>query len=239
MNGLSYTIIFILVLLACGLTFAIANVIKLDVQIKKNKKIFNLVPTTNKLAKNKSKLELLKEYVESFIVDSGIDLENVYVHNENITTSSRGFCLFANSDHQLTGHCGMKHIHAKANEFFLMIPEVTNYETAYVCIHEVAHFVYKHAFETKASFMKEYEADLYAYKMLDKFYDNVLVHNYENYELDFLKRIHQCDMNIVQIHTSYNITHYINERNVNEVPQELIDFMYDDIYSSHLTKILS
>lgn len=128
-----------------------------------------------KLFEVKNNKQGIIDYTESFLIDCGIDLSNVYIQNIN----NNGCCKLAlrthkNSPTSLFSDFKFSNVW-KQDTQYLILPDFDNtnnisdvYYIASVWIHEIAHYIFKHNFNLKSKVITEYEACLYSEKMLEK-----------------------------------------------------------------------
>lgn len=178
-------------------------------------KIYNFFKFKNKLKVFKSKvklepLEQIKIYCEELLIDSGIPLENVFVHNFN----RNGQCTRYNYSSKFEFENFKTSNIIQKNQYYLVLPEIKDYYTASVWIHEIAHYIFKHLDDKRPLFIHEYEAETYSEKMLNKLeIDYSFSHKIS---LESSKRIHQLELDIVQTHRLYYVHSYVKKSDLNK-----------------------
>jgi hypothetical protein len=126
--------------------------------------ILRLFPKLRK----KTKVEMWQENAEQLVIASGINLENVLVHNYGLW----GKCGIRNYwdcvEHKDANYGDIKITIPHLKEPFIIVPEIKGWWSYHAWIHEIAHYKMKHYDSTKPTFITEYEAEKVTYDWCEK-----------------------------------------------------------------------
>lgn len=181
-------------------------------------------PTKRRDKKNKSKIENWQEYAEKLVIESGIDLDNVLVHNHGRwglcgqkAYEFRNYCVtYESKDLGL-----LKFPLPLSDRPYIMVPEITDWWSFSVWIHEIGHYTHKHYEDsTKPKFIKEYEAEKFC---LDKVKECGLVSDYEFIDFKY-SSVGYLDSFIDKAIVGGDI------KKIEDIPKEIVDFLYQCDY---------
>lgn len=182
--------------------------------------------------------ELIK-IAEEYLIDSGIDLNHVYIHNEN----SDGVCIYNFFKYNKKITVGILNndtikFDINSNKHILILPElhktpVNSFDFFFrlsVWFHEIAHYIFKHNTDyVKDISIIEYEACKYSEEIMKRLpiidksayllnFENIFIHtkNIRNIHLDY----------IILENKSY-VKKYINNKNKMFLPNEVLEYIKD------------
>lgn len=180
--------------------------------------------------------ELIK-IAEEYLIDSGINLNNVYIHNEN----SNGVCMYNPFKHNKKTTANILNndtikFDINSNGHVLILPElhikpVNSLDFFFrlsVWFHEIAHYIFKHNTDyVKDISIIEYEACKYSEEIMKRlpiidksaFFlncENILNHtkNIRNIHLDY----------VISQNKSY-VKGFINNKNKMFLPNDVLDYI--------------
>jgi hypothetical protein len=170
--------------------------------------------------KRLKKIEKWKEYAEKLVIESGIDLENVLVHNlgrwglaGSRAYSINNFCVMYSSRE----HGELKFPLPSPDKPFIIVPEIVDSWTFRAWVHEIGHYVNGHYDEVKKKrFIQEYEAEKFCF---DKCSESGVVDSYDLIDIKY-SAIAYLDSHIDKAIELKDI------RYIEDIPQEVLDFLY-------------
>lgn len=112
----------------------------------------------------KTTLECLQQYAEKVVIDSGINLENVLVHD----LGQFGFAGRSYTYDTFTTYQDIRYDFKMplAQKPYIVVPEITGWWEFRAWLHEVGHYKNKHYCELiKPTYIQEYEAEKYCLDM--------------------------------------------------------------------------
>jgi hypothetical protein len=171
----------------------------------------------------KTKIDKWKEYAENLVIESGIDLENVLIHNYG----NWGVCgrkaywyndkreLCFSYDDDVLGE--LKIPLPLPDNPYIAVPEIKCYWTFRAWIHEVGHYIHRHFnHRDKPTYLKEFEAEVYCLKMCK---DSGLCDAYDMIDIKY-----SC---VAYLHTHIDKAIANGDIKYKEcIPQEMYDFIY-------------
>lgn len=149
--------------------------------IKKILKIIFFIWLKEKLP-TQTKIDKWKEYAEKLLIDSGIELENVLVHNYG-KFGLQG--LFKYSNHTSKDFKGTTYKFKIPNPElpYIIVPEISGLWEFHAWIHEIGHYNLKHCSEfIKPLYVQEYEAEKFS---LDKAKESGVVSGLELIDMKY------------------------------------------------------
>lgn len=174
--------------------------------------------------KNKSKIENWQEYAEKIVIESGIDLDNVLVHNHGrwglCGPKAYGFenyCVTYDS-HEFGN---FKYPLPLRNKPYILVPEITGWWSFRAWIHEIGHYTHKHYNDlVKPRFIKEYEAEKFC---MDKCKE---CKDVDDYDMIYIKysAVGYLDSHIDRAIQDGDI------KFKTDIPQEVLDFLFQCDY---------
>lgn len=171
-----------------------------------------------------TKTEKWQAYAESLVIESGIDLENVLVHNHG------GWGLAGAKAYKFENYCvtfesrdlgKLKFPLPLPDKPYIMVPEITGWWSFSAWIHEIGHYTHKHYEDVKKpKFMKEYEAEKFC---LDKVKESGLVDSYDFIDFKY-SSIGYLDSYIDKAIKDGTIKCYA------DIPEEVVKFLHQCNY---------
>ena len=159
-------------------------------------------------------IEKWQEYAEKLLIDSGIELENVLVHNYGqFGLAGKTFTNY--TFHECDGiNLKFKIPHPELP--YIVVPEITGWWEMHAWLHEIGHYVNKHYASSKPTYIKEYEAEKYS---LDKAKESGVVN----------------EINLIDI--KYSAVEYLYSHiekaidtgeiiSIDNIPDEILKFIY-------------
>jgi len=137
--------------------------------------------------KSKTQLELYQDFFLEVLLDSGINLENVLIKPSYL--DKNGSCLIINSklDYKTKIKKQLFTNQINTNQIYLILPEIVDLTTLWVCVHEIGHYVLNHLTDDRPDYIHEYEAENYANTIIKLCPLETGVYEYENI---YFKNIH-------------------------------------------------
>jgi len=167
-----------------------------------------------------TKLDKYREYAENIVIESGIDLENVLVHNHgNWGKAGARAYKFDNycATFETGGHEVFRAPLPLPENPYILVPEIKDSWTFQCWIHEIGHYNHEHYKQPeKPKYIKEYEAEKYC---MDKCKESGIV---DSIDMIYIK--YNC---VAYLHT--HIDKAIEKGDIKykeDIPQEMYDFIY-------------
>jgi len=180
-----------------------------------------------------AQVEVYKEFAEACLLDSGFDLDNVY-----IAPNTCGGIIFRQNSKYFK-HFNAKHLNREiyqhlSNKFefgkiYIILPEITKLMDVWTWLHEIGHYMCQHLDDTRPDFIHEYEAEKYAetfikqcpiidgpsyYPQYTKNIHNVYleccINNAKDYVKTFIDKLANDDVLVLNTYMNKNIDKYVN-----------------------------
>ena len=171
----------------------------------------------------KTILEKYQEYAEKIVIESGINLENVLVHNYGqwglagkTWLSTRAYTIRETEEFGI-----IKIPIPNPEEPYIVVPEITGWWEFSAWIHEVGHYTNKHYCDMhKKSFIKEYEAEKFCLEKVKEcgFVDDYDFIDFKYSSVEYLES--HIDKAIVKGEIKY----------MEDIPEEVVTFLYQCNY---------
>ena len=169
-------------------------------------------------------IEKWQEYAEKLLIDSGIELENVLVHNYGqFGLAGKTFTNY--TFHECDGiNIKFKIPHPELP--YIVVPEITGWWELRAWIHEIGHYVNKHYASSKPTYIKEYEAEKYS---LDKANESGVVSGSNLIDMKF-SAVSYLETHIDKAITTGEI------KSLEDISDEIIQFIYQCNYMREVMK---
>lgn len=171
-----------------------------------------------------TKIEKLQKFAEQLVIESGIDLENVLVHNHGSwgqcgprAYEFEDYCVTYNSD-----ELGNLKFHLPLTDKpYIIVPEITGCWEFRAWLHEIGHYVYKHYDDkSKPRFMREYEAEKFC---MDKCRECRDINSYDMIDIKY-SAVGYLDSHIDRAIKEMSIKCY------SDIPEEVVEFLHQCEY---------
>lgn len=178
----------------------------------------------------KTQKQLLQEYAESFLLDAQIPLENVFIHPAS-NGKKNGACLISFKSKKLKD---LNNKYPYSNDIksyvkYLYLPEVVDYYTCHVWLHEIGHYIFNHLELDNDDILDEYEAEMYALNMMKKFPYQELFQSWMSKDsIDISHRIHNLEISILTDNTKNYIKTYedsLTEKTPFEIQEKIKNYI--------------
>ncbi len=164
----------------------------------------------------KTKLEKWQEYAEKLLIESGIDLENVLVHNYG-KFGLEGKRMWSNYTTQNHNGMDFRFDIPKPELPYIIVPEITGWWEFHAWIHEIGHYKFNHHSELiKPTYIQEYEAEKFS---LDTAKESGLVDDFDFIDMKF-SAVSYLDSHIDKAIDKGEINY------IEDIPEEVIKFLY-------------